>query len=298
MTDSHAAEADTLREFKSLPPAAGRTRELLVIEPGSSGRRVWRDLWAYRELFAVLAWRDISVRYKQTVVGVLWALLKPFLTIMVFTVIFGHLAGLPTEAGAPYTLLVVAGLLPWNLFATSMGDASNSVVGNSALISKVYFPRIIVPAASIVVGLADFLVTLVILVAMMVWYRYVPGWQILLLPAFVGLAALAALGPGLLFASLVVKYRDIRYVVPFILQLGVYVSPVGYSSTVAPASWRLLYSVNPMVGIIDGFRWCILDGQTPFDWQSFLISVAAVLVLLWLGLAHFRRNEKSFVDLI
>lgn len=298
MTDPYFVGTNTLSELKSAPPAAGRGRELLVIEPGSSSRRLWRDLWAYRELFAVLAWRDISVRYKQTAVGVLWALLKPFLTIMVFTVLFGRIAGLPTEGGAPYTLLVVAGLLPWNLFATSMGEASNSIVSNATLVSKVYFPRIIVPVATIVVGLADFVVTLVILAAMMVWYRYVPGWQILLMPVFVGLAALAALGPGLLFASLVVKYRDIRYVVPFVLQLGVYISPVGYSSTVAPASWRLLYSVNPLVGIIDGFRWCILDGQTPFEWQSFAISVAMVLVLLWLGLTHFRRNEKSFVDLI
>jgi lipopolysaccharide transport system permease protein len=272
--------------------------ELLIIERGSAAKRSWHDLWRYRELFFVLAWRDISVRYKQTIIGFLWAIVRPFLTMVVFTVIFGRLAALPSEVGAPYALLVFSALLPWNLFSTALTDAGNSVVGNAALVSKVYFPRVVVPAAAIVIALVDFLISLVILAGLMIWYQFVPGWQIVLLPVFVVMAALAALGPGLYFASMTVRYRDFRILIPFALQFGLYISPVGFSSTVIPQAWRLLYSLNPLVGIIDGFRWSILGGARPFDWESVSISVTMITLMLWLGAAQFRRSEAGLVDII
>jgi lipopolysaccharide transport system permease protein len=273
-------------------------QDILIIKPGSLANRFWRDLWSYRELFFVLAWRDVSVRYKQTIIGLLWAILRPFLTMVVFTVIFGKLAGFPSEAGAPYALLVFAGLLPWSLFATSLADAGNSLIGNSNLISKVYFPRLIIPAAAIVTSLVDFLVSFVILICLMVWYMYVPGWQILLLPLFTMMAALAAFGPGLYLSSMAAKYRDFRYIIPFALQLGLYVSPVGFSANIVPERWRIIFSLNPLVGIIDGFRWCILGGQNEFNWQSILISAGVIALLLWFGFQQFRSNESTFADVI
>jgi lipopolysaccharide transport system permease protein len=256
------------------------------------------DLWRYRELFVVLAWRDISVRYKQTVIGVVWAVLRPLLTMAVFTVIFSRLAGLPSDGDAPYALMVFAAMLPWSLFSVALGDASNSLINSAHLISKVYFPRLIVPAATIATGLADFLVSLVILAALMVHYRFAPGWNLLLLPGFVLLALLASLGPGLWVTALNVKYRDFRYVIPFVVQFGVYVSPVGFSSSVVPERWRLLYSLNPMVGVIDGFRWCILGGDSPIYGPGFALSLGVVAGFLWLGVSRFRRMEKSFADVI
>jgi lipopolysaccharide transport system permease protein len=272
--------------------------EVLVIEPGRAERHYWRDLWRYRELFLVLAWRDVSVRYKQTVIGVLWALLQPLLTMAIFTVVFGRLAKLPTEGNAPYPLLVFAGMLPWYLFANAMSGAANSLVSNANLLSKVYFPRLIVPAAAVVVSLIDFLISFVILAALMLWYQYVPGWQIVLLPGFIVMAFLASLGPGLWITSLNVKYRDFRYIIPFIVQFGLYVSPVGFSSSVVPAEWRLLYSLNPVVGVIDGFRWAVLGGQSPLYLPGFLLSWIVIGFFLWLGLRQFRRMEKSFADLL
>jgi lipopolysaccharide transport system permease protein len=274
------------------------TVEVLVIEPGRAERHYWRDLWRYRELFLVLAWRDVSVRYKQTVIGVLWALLQPLLTMAIFTVVFGRLAKLPTEGNAPYPLLVFAGMLPWYLFANAMSGAANSLVSNANLLSKVYFPRLIVPAATVVVSLIDFLISFVILAALMLWYQYVPGWQIVLLPGFIVMAFLASLGPGLWITSLNVKYRDFRYIIPFIVQFGLYVSPVGFSSSVVSAEWRLLYSLNPVVGVIDGFRWAVLGGQSPLYLPGFLLSWVVIGFFLWLGLRQFRRMEKSFADLL
>jgi lipopolysaccharide transport system permease protein len=270
----------------------------LIIEAGRAERHYWRDLWQYRELFRVLAWRDVSVRYKQTVIGAAWALIRPFLTMVIFTVIFGKLAKLPSDGVAPYALMVFAGMLPWTFFSTALADASGSLIGNAALISKVYFPRLIVPTAAVVVAFVDFLVSFIILVGLMVWYRFVPGWQILLLPPFVAMAFLASLGPGLLITALNVKYRDFRYVIPFIVQLGLYVSPVGFSSSVVPQQWRLLYSLNPMVGVIDGFRWSILGGQSPLYLPGFLLSIGVTALFLWLGIRQFRKMEKSFADLI
>jgi lipopolysaccharide transport system permease protein len=269
----------------------------LVIEAGRRDRQYWQDLWRYRELFRVLAWRDISVRYKQTVIGAAWALIRPLLAMVVFTVVFGKIAQLPSQ-GVPYSLLVFAGLLPWTLFSTALADASNSLVGNANLISKVYFPRLIVPGAAVMVSLVDFLISFAILIALMIWYWYVPGWHILLLPMFVALAFIASLGPALWVAALNVKYRDFRYVIPFIVQFGLYASPVGFSSSVVPEQWRLLYSLNPMVGVIDGFRWCILGGENKVDLPGFCLSIAVTGIFLWFGLRQFRKMEKSFADLI
>jgi lipopolysaccharide transport system permease protein len=270
----------------------------LVIEAGRAERQYWRDLWHYRELFRVLAWRDVSVRYKQTVIGAAWALIRPFLTMVVFTVVFGKLANLPSDGDAPYALMVFAGMLPWTFFSTALADASNSLIGNASLISKVYFPRLIVPTAAVVVAFVDFLISFVILVGLMVWYRFLPGWQIFLLPPFVVVAFFASLGPGLWITALNVKYRDFRYVIPFIVQFGLYVSPVGFSSKVVPEQWRMLYSLNPMVGVIDGFRWCILGGQSPLYLPGFMASIVVTAAFLWLGIRQFRRMEKSFADLI
>ena len=271
---------------------------VLVLEPGRADRNYWTDLWRYRELFLILAWRDLSVRYKQTIIGVVWAILRPLLTMVVFTVVFGRLAKLPSDGDAPYALLVFAAMLPWTLFATSLSDASNSLINSANLISKVYFPRLIVPTATIVIAFADFLISLVILLALMVYYRFAPGWNMLLLPVFMLLAMLASLGPGLWITALNVKYRDFRIVIPFVVQFGLYVSPVGYSSSLIPERWRLLYSLNPMVGVIDGFRWCILGGTSPIYWLGFALSLVVVAFFLWLGVSQFRKMEKTFADMI
>lgn len=270
----------------------------IILEAGRTEKNYWRDLWHYRELFQVLAWRDLAVRYKQTIVGVAWALIRPFLTMIVFTVIFGKVAKLPSDGTTPYALLVFAGMLPWTFFSTALAEASDSLINNSNLISKVYFPRLIVPTATVVVAFVDFLISFAILVGLMIWYQFLPGWQILLLPLFVALAFITSLGPGLWITSLNVKYRDFRYVIPFLVQFGLYISPVGFSSQVIPEQWRLLYSLNPMVGIIDGFRWCILGGESTIHWQAFGISLAVSVFFLWLGIRQFRRMEKSFADLI
>lgn len=283
----------------SLRSSSVPTQEpVLIIEPGRTEKNYWADLWRYRELFLILAWRDISVRYKQTIIGVVWAILRPFLTMVVFTVIFGRIARLPSDGDAPYALLVFAAMLPWSLFSSSLGEASNSLIGNANLISKVYFPRLIVPTATVVTALVDFLISFVILVGLMVFYRYAPNWNILLLPAFTLLALLASLGPGLWVTALNVKYRDFRYVIPFVVQFGLYVSPVGFSSSLIPEQWRLLYNLNPMVGVIDGFRWSILGGDSPIYWPGFALSLVVVAFFLWLGVSQFRKTEKTFADLI
>lgn len=272
--------------------------QLLILEPGRADQYYWLDLWRYRELFLILAWRDISVRYKQTIIGVLWVLLRPFLTMVVFTVIFDRVAGLPSDGNAPYALMVFAGMLPWTLFATSLSEASDSLITNANLISKVYFPRLIVPTATILAALVDFLISLSILAGLMLFYRYAPGWQILLLPFFTLLALLTSLGPSLWMTALNVKYRDFRYTIPFAVQFGLYISPVGFSSNAIPEAWRLLYSLNPMVGVIDGFRWCVLGGESPIYWPGFLLSLLVVACFLWLGIGQFRKTEKSFADII
>ncbi len=272
---------------------------VLILEAGRTEKNYWADLWRYRELFLILAWRDVSVRYKQTIIGVGWAVLRPFLTMVVFTVVFGRVAKLPSDGNAPYALMVFAAMLPWFLFSTALTEASNSLIGNANLISKVYFPRLIVPAATVVTAFIDFLISFVILLGLMIFYQFAPGWNLLLLPGFILLALLASLGPGLWITALNVKYRDFRYIIPFIVQFGLYVSPVGFSSSVIPDQWRLLYSLNPMVGVIDGFRWCILGGSaSPIYWPGFLLSLIVAAFFLWLGISQFRKMEKTFADLI
>jgi lipopolysaccharide transport system permease protein len=212
--------------------------------------------------------------------------------------VFGHIAKVQNDSAVPYALVVIGGLLPWTLFASVLGDASSSVISNANLISKVYFPRLIVPLATVLIALIDFAVSLAILALLMLWYGVMPGWQILLLPLFVALALLASLGPAIWAAAIVVKYRDFRFVVPFVLQFGLYVSPVGFPSSVVPERWRLLYNLNPMVGIIDGFRWCIVGGDSPIYWPGFLLSLGVMVFFLWLGIRTFRRIERGFADLI
>lgn len=272
--------------------------QMLVIEPGRLEKNYWADLWHYRELFLILAWRDISVRYKQTIIGILWAIIRPFLTMVVFTVIFGRIAKLPSDGSAPYALLVFAAMLPWSLFSNALSESSNSLINNANLIGKVYFPRLIIPAATMITAFIDFFISFIILIGMMVYYQFAPSWQILLLPCFIILALLASLGPGLWITAINVKYRDFRYVIPFITQFGLYVSPVGFSSNIIPEQWRLFYSLNPIVGVIDGFRWCTLGGNSPIYIPSFMLSLAIITLFLWLGVSNFRKTEKTFADLI
>src|SRR5216117_2231309 len=258
--------------------SASMRQDEIVIEAGRTEKNYWADLWRYRELFLILAWRDVSVRYKQTIIGLAWAVIRPFLTMVVFTVIFGRIAALPS-GGPPYALMVFAAMLPWSLFSTALGEASNSLIGNERLISKVYFPRLIIPTATVVTAFVDFLISFVILLGLMVYYRFAPSWNILLLPLFILMALLASLGPGLWITALNVKYRDFRYVIPFLVQFGVYVSPVGFSSDVIPEKWRMVYSLNPLVGVIDGFRWCILGGEPPIYRPAFALSIVTVVFL-------------------
>lgn len=269
----------------------------LIIEAGSIESQYWKDLWRYRELFYFLAWRDILVRYKQTAIGLTWALLKPFLTMIVFTVVFGNIAKLPSQ-GVPYPILVFAGMLPWQFFANALGECSNSLIGNANLISKVYFPRLIVPTSAVIVSFVDFLISGIILLGLMAWYKFVPDWRILTLPFFILIASAASMGAGLWLAALTVQYRDFRFVVPFIIQFGLYISPVGFSSNIVPEQWRLMYSINPMVGVIDGFRWAILGGNANIYMPNFLLSIGLVFLLLWSGIWYFRKMERTFADVI
>ncbi|BAU13875.1 ABC-2 type transporter [Leptolyngbya sp. NIES-3755] len=276
--------------MSSLPPNE------LVISANRVERQYWQDLWRYRELLYFLAWRDLLVRYKQTAIGVAWALIRPFMTMVVFTVIFGGIAKLPSD-GIPYPILVFSGMLPWQFFASALSDCSNSLVGNAHLLSKVYFPRLIVPIAAITVSFVDLLVSGMILLGLMAWYNFVPSWRILTLPLFVLMAAIAAMGVGLWMAGLNVKYRDFRFILPFILQFGLYISPVGFQTSVIAPEWRLLYSINPMVGVIDGFRWAIL-GNVSIDPLGFSLSIALILILFLTGIRYFRKVERTFVDLV
>ncbi|MFN6471307.1 MAG: ABC transporter permease [Nostoc sp. SerVER01] len=270
----------------------------LIIEAGQTEQQYWKDLWRYRELFYFLSWRDILVRYKQTAIGMLWALIRPFLTMIVFSVIFGNLAKLPSEGTAPYPILVFAALLPWQFFSNALSECSNSLISNANLISKVYFPRLIVPASSVIVSFVDFLVSGMILLGLMAWYNFVPSWRILSLPLFIAIAFAASLGVGLWLAALNVEYRDFRYIVPFLVQFGLYISPVGFSSSLVPEEWRLFYYLNPMVGVIDGFRWAILGGESKLYWTGFTLSLGLVALLLVSSIWYFRKMERTFADVI
>lgn len=274
----------------------------LWIEAGHTEKHYWADLWRYRELFYILAWRDVAVRYKQTVAGAAWALLQPLVSMLIMTVIFGKIAGLPSEGNAPYAIMVFAAMLPWQFFANALSSSSQSVVSNAQLISKIYFPRLIIPTSSVVVSLIDFAIAFLILAALMVWYQFVPSWRLVTLPLFVVLAIIAALGPGLIITAMTVRYRDFRIVIPFVVQFGLYASPVAYSTAVVRAKLGeglfLLYSLNPMVGVIDGFRWAILGGASQLDPRGFILSVLLSLFLLVIGVWYFRKTERVFADVI
>ncbi len=272
-------------------------KSTIIIEAGRTEKQYWQDIWKYRELFYFLAWRDILVRYKQTFIGIAWALIRPFLTMIVFTIVFGNIAKLPSP-GVPYPILVFSAMLPWQFFSNSLSECSNSLITNSNLISKIYFPRLIVPTSAVVVSFVDFLVSGMILLGLMAWYNFVPSWRIITLPFFIAIAFAASIGAGLWLASLNVKYRDFRYIVPFIVQFGLYISPVGFSSSVVPEKWRLLYSLNPMVGVIDGFRWAILGRQYTLFLPGFLLSLLLVIFFLITGIWYFRKTERTFADVI
>lgn len=270
----------------------------LVIEPGKTEKNYWRDLWRFRELFYILSWRDIKVRYKQTVIGAAWGVIRPFLTMLVFSIVFGRIAGLAQKGGPPYPVIVFAGLLPWQFFSAALSEASNSLIGNTNLITKIYFPRLIIPASAIIVSLVDFAISFGLLLLIMLFFQYMPPVQIFLLPVFIVLAFLVAFGAGLYVTALNVKYRDFRYIIPFIVQFGIYITPVGYSSSVIAQKYsdqvRFWYSLNPVVGVIDGFRWCI-TGE-PLYWPGLLLSCGMAIFFLWLGIRYFRKTEKSFAD--
>jgi lipopolysaccharide transport system permease protein len=266
----------------------------LVLKPGRFEKNYWTDLWRYRELFYILSWRDIKVRYKQTVLGAAWSIIRPLLTTIIFTVVFSKIAKLNNPGNAPYALMVFAGMLPWQFFSNALSESSNSLIGNANLITKVYFPRLIIPASSVITSLVDFAISFLILIAMMCWYQYLPSWHIIFLPVFILLAFLCAFGVGLYLTAVNVKYRDFRYIIPFIIQFGLYITPVGFSSSLIGEKWKLVYSLNPMVGVIDGFRWCILGD--PMNWISFAFSLVVVIVFLIIGITYFRKMEKSFAD--
>jgi lipopolysaccharide transport system permease protein len=281
----------------------------LIIEAGRTEGQYWRDLWRYRELFYVLAWRDIMVRYKQTAIGVAWAVIQPLSTTIIMTVVFQYFAHVRAAGNSPYALMVFAGTLPWQFFTTALGNSSNSTISSAQLISKIYFPRLIVPASAVMTALADFGVQFLLLALMLAYYHFWPTWRLLFLPAFIFVAFLFSMGPGLFFTALSVKYRDFRHIVPFLIQVGAYATPVFYPTSIviaklqqySPHHWigfYSLYCLNPMVGIINGFRWCILGGQSPFDVTGLILSINMTIFLLLLGIWYFRRTERSFADML
>lgn len=274
-----------------------KTRIEVVIEAGAGEKNYWQDMWRYRELLFFLSWRDLLIRYKQTILGLAWAWIKPLITMVVFTVVFGKLAKLPSGE-TPYPIMVFAGLLPWLFFSNTVAEASNSLVANGHLISKVYFPRLIIPFSSIFVGLADLLISSILLVGLMVWYEVLPSWQMLFFPFFLLLAAMTSAGIGLWLAALNVKYRDVRYIVPFALQLGMYISPVGFSSAVVPEKWQMIYYLNPMVSVIEGFRWSLLGGDAAISGYGVLYAFFFAMTLLAAAINYFRNAEKTFADII
>jgi lipopolysaccharide transport system permease protein len=277
------------------------TQFTIILEPGRAERHYWRDLWGYRELLFFLAWRDVAVHYKQTVIGVAWAVLRPLTTVVIFTLVFGRIARLPADGDVWYPLLVLAGMLPWQFFATALGESSNSLVANANLISKVYFPRMLVPLSAVGVPLIDLAVSLPLMALLMAYKGVVPPWQVVLVPLFILLAAAAALGFGLLLCALNVRYRDVRYVIPFIVQFGLFVSPIGFSTSVLNSmgeTWRLLFHLNPMVFVIDGMRWAILGVGDPFAGWGWVLSLAVTALLVVLGIVYFRKTERTFADVI
>jgi lipopolysaccharide transport system permease protein len=272
-------------------------KQVVRLEAGKTGQSYWSDVFRYRELFAVLAGRDIAVRYRQTAIGILWALLRPLLTMMVFTFVFGRIAQLPSE-GAPYALLVFSGMVPWFFFASSVSESSGSLVANANLLSKVYFPRILIPLSSILVAAVDFLIAMGLLIVLMLFFDLLPSWRLLTLPLFLTIALGAAIGLGLSFSALNIRYRDFQFIVPFLLQMGIYASPIGFSISVIPEKWHLLYAINPMVGVIEGFRWAVLGGVFELRWDIVAVSGCVAVILLCVGVSFFRRFERGIADVI
>jgi lipopolysaccharide transport system permease protein len=271
----------------------------IVIESGKTEKNYWKDIWRYRELFYILSWRDIKVRYKQTTLGILWAIIRPLLTMIVFTFVFGRLAHMKVQGNAPYAIMVYAGLLPWQFFSNALSESSSSLVDNERLITKVYFPRLIIPASSVITSSIDFLISFIILIILFFFYHYLPPIQILFIPVFWIMAFAASFGPGLYLTALNVKFRDFRYIIPFIVQFGLYISPVGFSSNMVPDKWRWAYALNPMVGVIDCFRWCIVkDAPNPLQQYPFYISLGVIVLFIWIAIRQFRKMEKNFADLI
>lgn len=295
---SAAAIGGGIRNSSGHLAGAGRSGPVVLIKPGGAARNYWRDMWQYRELLAILIWRDLAVRYKQTVFGVAWALIKPLATVAVFTFVFSRVAKLPSNGAAPYALMVYAGMLPWMLVSTILGQASGSLLNNANVIGKVYFPRLIVPLSALGAPTSDALIALAIMLPMMAWFGFLPDLRVALLPVFFALAIAVCLGPSIWLAAANVRYRDFQYVIGFGLQFGMYISPVGYSSSAVPEQWRLLYSLNPAVGVIDGFRWCLLRGDPPLYTPALSVSLAVSALSLWAGIAYFRKAERNFIDLI
>jgi lipopolysaccharide transport system permease protein len=284
---------------KNNPDATNAPAEhVLVLEAGRAEQHYWRDLWNYRELFAILAWRDVAVRFKQTAIGIAWAVLRPFITMLVFTLVFSRVAKLPSVGAAPYPVMVFAGMLPWFLFSTILSESTNSLIANSNLVGKVYFPRIIIPSAVALVALVDFAINLVMMAGLMAWFRFVPSWHVVFLPLFIIFATATSLGPSFLMTALNVKYRDFRYIIPFIVQFGLFISPVGFSSSAVPQAWRFWYDLNPLVGVIGGFRWCLLGSSVAFNIPELGYSIGVTIFLLWVGVWYFRATERSFADVI
>ena len=269
----------------------------IVIEAGRGERDYWKDLWRYRELLYLLAWRDVLLRYKQTAIGVSWAVIRPLLTMVVFTIVFGKIAGL-SSGDVPYAVMVYAAVLPWQFFSSTVTEASASLVANANLVSKVYFPRLLIPVGVLVASLVDFLVSAVLLVALMLWYGIAPDWRVLACVPLLLVAATAGIGLGVGLAVLNVKYRDVRHAIPFLVTLGLYLSPVGFASAIVPEGWRLAYSLNPMVGVIDGFRWALFRGEPAMYWPAFALSLAVSGLVLVAGVRYFRSTERTFADVI
>lgn len=274
------------------------TSEPLILEAGRADRQYWWDLWRYRELLLFLAWRDISVHYKQTLIGASWALVRPLVTVLILTLVFSKVAKLEADGGIWYPLFVLGGMLPWQFFSVFLAESANSLVSNANLVSKVYFPRMIVPLSSLGVPLVDLAILLPVLGVLFVIGGVVPPWQVVLAPVFLVLAGLTAFGLGLFLCAWNVRFRDVRYIIPFIMQFGVYVTPIGYSSRLIPDEYQILFHLNPMVFVIDGLRWCLLGVGDPFAGGGWLVSLAVMACGVLLGVRTFRRTEKTFSDVI
>ena len=272
-----------------------QSKQTIIIDANSVKKRYFHDLWLYKDLLYFLSWRDILVRYKQTVIGIAWALIKPLLTMIIFTFVFGRVANLPSH-GVPYPLMVFSAMLPWYFFAGAFADASNSLLANSNMISKVYFPRLLIPFSTIAVSLVDLAISCLVMLGLMLYFNVWPSLAILCLIPLTILAACVALGLGLWCAALNVRYRDFRYIVPFITQIGLYVSPVGFNSSLVPEKFQLLFSLNPMVAVIEGYRWALLGLSEGFHWSGLFISIVVSMLLLWSGIWYFRKTENTFAD--